>query len=156
MIKRDHFDVLSGLVILGFGAYLGLEASKIDAPANVYPLVILTIVIILAFISTLSAMRRIVQSRTTPAPVDAVTEGTTESLKIWGIVLALIGYAFGMQFDYKIATCAFLFVMFLSLGAGKLSIARAFKALLMAVALTAFLHVAFVLWLNVSVPDIFM
>ncbi len=156
MHKRDFLDVLSSLAILGFGTYLGVEASKIDAPANVYPLVILTIVIVLSLVSTLTAIQRIARPQTASTPETGTSESRQGALKIWGIVLALIGYALGMQFDYKIATCAFLFVMFLALGAGELTIARAVRSLLMALALTAFLYVAFVLWLNVSVPDIFL
>lgn len=155
MLKRDHFDALSGFVILAMAAFLLLEASQINAPANVYPLVILIVVIALAFISTLSAIRRVLRSQATSEKSEAETEETDKSRKIWGIVLAIVAYAFGMQFDYTIATCAFLFAMFLSLGGGDLTIKRVIKAFLMAFALTAFLYIAFVMWLNVSVPNIF-
>ncbi len=153
MLKRDHFDIISSLVIMAVAAYLLLEASAIDAPANVYPLVILTVVIALSFLSTLSTFRRL---RLAQAATDTEPEDTTKSKKVWGIVLAIIAYAFGMQFDYTISTCLFLFVMFLWLSGGDFTFMRALKALLMAAALTVFLYVAFVTWLNVSVPNIFL
>ncbi len=153
MFKRDHFDLISSVVILAVAAYLLLEASAIDAPANVYPIVILSVVIALSCLSTLSTFRRLRHAQLT---TDTQSEGSPGSRRIWGIALAIIAYAFGMQFDYTISTCLFLFVMFLWLGGGDFTLMRALKALLMAAALTMFLYIAFVTWLNVSVPNIFL
>lgn len=155
MLKRDHFDALCGFLILAIAAYLLLEASKINAPAHVYPLVILTVVIALAAISTVSAIRRVVRLHNQSAANVPGSKEPTKSLKIWGILTAVILYACGMQFDYTLSTGAFLFVMFLSLGSGPITAARIIKSLLMAVAMTIFLYLAFAVWLNVSVPNIF-
>ncbi|WP_306259037.1 tripartite tricarboxylate transporter TctB family protein [Pararhizobium sp. IMCC21322] len=155
MLKRDHFDALCGFLILAIAAYLLLEASKINAPAHVYPLVILTIVIALSAVSTVSAVRRVARSRSRSAANASDKSEPPKSLKIWGILIAVILYAFGMQFDYTLSTGAFLFVMFLTLGPGPIAAARIIKSLLMAVAMTTFLYLAFAVWLNVSVPNIF-
>jgi len=155
MLKRDHFDALCGFLILAVAAYLMLEASKINAPAHVYPLVILTVVIALAAVSTVSAIRRVFRSRSQSAANPLDQSESTKSFKIWGILVAVILYAFGMQFDYTLSTGVFLFVMFLTLGPGQMTAARIIKSLLMAVAMTIFLYLAFAIWLNVSVPNIF-
>lgn len=155
MLKRDHFDALCGFLILGIAAYLMLEASKINAPAHVYPLVILTVVIALAAVSTVAAIQRVVRAHSQSAANPPDEGEPTKSLKIWGILSAVILYAFGMQFDYTLSTGVFLFVMFLTLGPGQISAARIVKSLLMAVAMTIFLYLAFAIWLNVSVPNIF-
>jgi len=155
MLKRDHFDALCGFLILAIAAYLLLEASRINAPAHVYPLVILTVVIALAAVSTVSAIRRVVRAHSQSAANLPDQSEPTKSLKIWGILIAVILYAVGMQFDYTLSTGAFLFVMFLTLGPGQITAARVVKSLLMAVAMTIFLYLAFAIWLNVSVPNIF-
>lgn len=155
MFKRDHFDALCGFLILAIATYLMLEASKINAPAHVYPLVILTVVIVLSAVSTFSAVRRVARAHNQSAANASDKTETAKSLKIWGILLAVILYAFGMQFDYTLSTGVFLFVMFLSLGSGEFTGARIIKSLLMAVAMTIFLYLAFAVWLNVSVPNIF-
>lgn len=149
MLRRDHFDALGSFVILAVAAYLMLEASSIGPPANIYPLVILTLVIALAAFSMISAIRR---AYLNPTNNGADIANPSWPGKIWGILGAVVAYAIGMQFDYTISTAIFLFVMFLWLGRGEITMARLAKNLFMAIALTGFLYLAFVVWLNVSVP----